>query len=90
MILIMFMLRGIVFINNERFPKQDSIWANPFKLKTDQNCIEKYKDYIVKKLENPLLLEELKLLKGKNLGCWCHPNPCHANVLIELIKHYNL
>jgi Domain of unknown function (DUF4326) len=23
-------------------------------------------------------------LKGKKLGCWCKPNACHGNVLIEL------
>jgi hypothetical protein len=25
-------------------------------------------------------------LKGKILGCWCHPLPCHGDVLVKLIK----
>ena len=27
--------RGIVFIKGERFPKKDSIWANPYKIGKD-------------------------------------------------------
>jgi len=27
-------------------------------------------------------------MKGKNLGCWCFPEPCHGNVLLELIDEY--
>ena len=30
--------------------------------------------------------EELNKLKGKNLGCWCYPEKCHGDVLIELIN----
>ena len=27
-------------------------------------------------------------MKGKNLGCWCNPEPCHGDVLLELIDLY--
>ena len=27
---------------------------------------------------------ELAELKGKRLGCFCHPQPCHGDVLAEL------
>lgn len=31
----------------------------------------------------PLL--DLSPLRGRNLGCWCHPDaPCHVDVLLEL------
>ena len=30
------------------------------------------------------ILSNLHLLKGKDLMCWCQPNPCHATVLMEL------
>jgi len=23
-------------------------------------------------------------LKGKNLACWCHGSPCHADILLEI------
>lgn len=34
------------------------------------------------------LLRELTLdeLKGKTLGCWCKPECCHGDVLINLLK----
>ena len=51
--------------------------------------IEKYREYIIKKLDkDPELVKELRQLKGKNLGCWCKPNDCHGDVLIELINEY--
>lgn len=65
-----------------------SKWANPFTIK---NCgsieiaIEKYRNYI---LQNKKLLESLPELKGKILGCWCKPNKCHGDVLIELIENF--
>jgi len=89
---------GIVFIKNEegvqeRFPKVSSVFANPFKIdkkldksKARNEVIQKYKIYITERLEKePELVKQLKSLKGKNLGCWCHPEPCHGDVLLELI-----
>lgn len=36
-------------------------------------------------MEQPELIERAKSeLKGKHLLCWCHPAPCHGNVLIEI------
>ena len=52
--------------------------------------IAKYKKYITEKLENDdLLISELLSLKGKNLGCWCYPEMCHGNILLELIDKYS-
>lgn len=28
--------------------------------------------------------EDISLLRGKNLACWCGAGPCHADVLLEL------
>eukprot|EP00287_Rhodomonas_sp_CCMP768_P028793 CAMPEP_0202839628 /NCGR_PEP_ID=MMETSP1389-20130828/53247_1 /ASSEMBLY_ACC=CAM_ASM_000865 /TAXON_ID=302021 /ORGANISM="Rhodomonas sp., Strain CCMP768" /LENGTH=267 /DNA_ID=CAMNT_0049516125 /DNA_START=11 /DNA_END=813 /DNA_ORIENTATION=+ len=61
-----------------------SKWANPFPVKTHgrDGCLDKYKKYIE---ESPLLLSALPELEGKNLGCWCHPEPCHGHVLRTLL-----
>jgi Domain of unknown function (DUF4326) len=32
----------------------------------------------------PGLLKQIHELKDKTLGCWCKPEPCHGDVLIEL------
>ena len=81
---------GVVFIDKKRFPPKPSIFANPYKVGKDGNreeVIIKYKDYILEKIKNDSKLkEELLNLKGKNLGCWCNPLSCHADVLLEIIE----
>lgn len=83
---------GVVFIDKQRYPKSSSIFANPFKIGKDgsrDDVIEKYKKYIVDKIEKePELKNELLKLKGKQLGCWCSPEKCHGDVLLELIEKY--
>lgn len=80
---------GIVFVDKERFPKQASIWANPYKIGkngTREEVLKKYEKYIRKKIKNENLQEQLLQLKGKNLGCWCHPEACHGDILVKLIE----
>lgn len=80
--------KGVVFIDGERYPKKDSVWANPYKVSdttSRDEAIEMYRLYIMTRLTlEPLLKEELALLKGKTLGCWCSKEPCHGDVLVEL------
>lgn len=76
--------KGVVFIDGERYPKTDSKWANPFKV-TDsrEECIQKYREYITKKINERPDYYDLNELIGKNLGCWCVPDSCHGHVLCE-------
>ena len=82
--------KGVVFIDHKRFPTQSSIFANPFKIGKDgtrEEVIQKYKIYIMDKITNDDTMRiELLALKGKKLGCWCFPEACHGNVLLELIE----
>jgi len=86
---------GILVIDNVRFPKENSIWANPYKIDdsngiTRDNVIEKYRTYIRQKIENnDVLKQKILQMKGKTLGCWCKPEACHGDVLVELIEHYS-
>jgi hypothetical protein len=81
---------GVVFINNKRYPPTASIFCNPFKQGTLEERIENYRIYITNKLkEDDTLVEKLLQLKGKNLGCWCKPERCHGDVLVELIEKYS-
>ena len=84
---------GVVFIDKKRFPSYSSNFANPYKIGKDgtrEEVIIKYREYILKKLENDNLLQnELVSLKGKNLGCWCCPEMCHGNILLELIDKFS-
>ena len=85
--------RGIVFIRGERYPKKSSIWANPYKVGKDGKrgeVLKKYREYIRGRLEaSPSLQKELLSLKGKNLGCWCSPLPCHGDTLLKMIEEYS-
>lgn len=61
-----------------------SKWGNPFVIGRDGDraeVIRRYRDYI---LNNTTLLGALPELKGKVLGCWCAPQPCHGDVLAIL------
>ena len=85
--------KGVILLPDDetgkkrRFPPENSVWANPFKIKGDmtrEDVIQKYREYITEKL--PLLKEDLQKLRGKTLGCWCKPEGCHGDVLIELLE----
>ena len=58
-----------------------SMWGNPFRIGPDGNRVE-----VIKKFErwfktNYDLQKNLYELKGKRLGCHCHPHLCHGEVL---------
>jgi len=58
--------------------------ANPFRLGPDGSrpeAVARYREYL---LARPDLLALLPELRGRRLGCWCAPLPCHADVLAEL------
>lgn len=57
-------------------------WGNPFEMPADgdrdtviANYAEHYLPY------KPSLLSKVDTLRGKVLGCWCAPEPCHGDVL---------
>jgi hypothetical protein len=70
-----------------------SKWGNPFshkegtlakfKVASREEAIEKYREWIK---TQPHLMKSLPELKGKTLGCWCKPYPCHGDVLVELLN----
>lgn len=61
-----------------------SPWGNPFELPADgdrDTVIANYAEHYLP--HKPSLLERLPELRGKALGCWCAPEPCHGDVLKE-------
>lgn len=65
-----------------------SKWGNPIRLLNPNNdlerieCLIKYRKWLE---EHPEVIEMAKNeLKGKVLGCWCAPRPCHGDVLWEV------
>ncbi len=63
-----------------------SKWGNPFHVGPDgtrQEVIAKYRAWIA---QQPKLMKALPELEGKTLGCWCKPEACHGDVLVELVE----
>lgn len=63
-----------------------SKWGNPFHIGVDgtrEQVIKKYSKWIRK---NKKLMDSLSELKGKRLGCYCAPLPCHGDVLVDLVS----
>ena len=61
-----------------------SKWGNPFVIGRDgtrEEVTAKYRAWIARQ---PALIASLNELRGKHLVCWCAPQGCHADVLIEL------
>ncbi len=66
-----------------------SKWGNPFTVAEYGRgaCIELYREWLYKQIVDGAIIEdEILELDGKVLGCWCHPKPCHGDVLIEVIN----
>lgn len=63
-------------------------WGNRFRIGKDgdrNTVIVKFGRHTRKQIaEGKIKLKELAGLSGKRLGCYCAPQPCHANVLAKL------
>lgn len=82
-------MEPIRVVNKHRDPfdvyiGRGSIWGNPFPLArnhTDADrarVIRQYEKYL---LSQPELMARLPELRGRTLGCFCAPRPCHGDVL---------
>ena len=81
---------GVVFINKERYPKKNSKWHNPYKISknglTREQALEKYEKHLEQMLKDPNTKEEFLALKNKTLGCWCHPEQCHGDIIVKVLN----
>ena len=67
-------------------------WGNPYShlqhskgtilVATRDEAVDLYRDYA----EETFSTGELAELHGKTLGCWCAPQRCHGEILIELAE----
>lgn len=58
-----------------------SSWGNPFVIGehgTREEVIQQYQDYLD---SNEVLLQKIHTLRGKTLGYFCFPKPCHGDIL---------
>jgi len=68
-----------------------SIFGNPFVIGKDgtrEEVIQKYRQLLHYKLKTDAKFKaKVDALKGKTLGCFCAPAPCHGDVLVEYLEH---
>jgi uncharacterized protein DUF4326 len=63
-----------------------SRWGNPYivgKDGTREQVVERYEKWI---RGQKGLMNTIGFLRGKSLGCFCTPLPCHGDVLIKILK----
>lgn len=67
-----------------------TMFGNPFVIGKDGNreqVIAKYKVWFMGKVQTDLrFAKAVEQLKGQNLACWCAPQACHADVIIEYLE----
>lgn len=81
------MAEGDVYIGrrHNRLGLPASKWANPHHVDAAlggrEQAVEAYRRHL---LASKALLAALPELRGKRLACWCAPQACHGDVLLEL------
>lgn len=87
----------VVHCKREKFDiyiGRPSEWGNPFTHKAGtaaeivvgsrEEAIEEYRKHLIKQIRSgEVTLQQLQELQGKVLGCWCHPKPCHGDILVK-------
>jgi hypothetical protein len=74
----------------ERFARIDrgTVWGNPFVVPADGDratVLARFRAEVF-----PKLVPQLPALRGRVLGCWCHPAPCHGHMLAEAVNQPEL
>jgi hypothetical protein len=77
------LLPGAVYIGRPILGLPHSKWGNPYKIGRDgtrEEVIDKFERH----LYDSGLINQIHELRGRDLVCWCAPEPCHGDVLLRL------
>lgn len=82
----------------------ESPWANPIKARAgsfvcgcSEEAVNDYRAILEANFDDALggtrgdwveFLKAFVALRGKRLGCWCVPDPCHASALARIVDRY--
>jgi len=65
-----------------------SIFGNPFREGSRTQVIDQYRQYFQDRIKNdPVFRKAVLSLRGKILGCFCAPRPCHGDVIVDWIEN---
>jgi len=86
-------LTRVVNIRKEKcdvYCGRPSIYGNPFVIGKDgtrEQVIEKYREYFKHRIHDDVIFcQAIGGLKGKKIGCFCKPLPCHLDVIAEFLN----
>lgn len=88
-------IHGLTRVVNMRSEECDvycgrpSFLGNPYRIGeyTREESIEKFRIYFYKRIKKDKnFRQRVKALKGKRIGCWCEPLPCHLDIVAEYLN----
>ena len=70
---------------------ESGYWGNPFRLHDEGQraaVLAKYKGYFFERMERDKFFKARvhDELRGRVLGCFCHPLPCHGDIIAEYLN----
>ena len=74
-----------VYIGRKSNGLEASPWQNPYSTRKFDICtaLKNYKQHV---MQTPALIENIGILRDKNLGCFCADgNFCHGKVLLNIL-----
>lgn len=68
------------------FTHKDTPTRAKFKVATRRESIEAFEEWVLESqdAEAVWIRKNIRQLRGKRLGCWCDPLPCHGMVLAAM------
>jgi len=67
-----------------------SIFGNPYTIGRDgdrNEVVKQYKIYFYDRIEKDKdFKESISWLKGKKIGCYCYPLPCHGDIIVKYLE----
>jgi hypothetical protein len=65
-----------------------TIYGNPFPIGPDgrEACVARYEEWLYQPQQADLRERAIDELRGRDLVCWCAPDACHADVLLDLVN----
>lgn len=62
-------------------------WGNPYKDMPRAQAIELHRVLFKQQIKDGIItIDDLLELKGKRLGCSCHPKPCHGDIIARAVN----
>jgi hypothetical protein len=69
---------------------QDGYFGNPFPVGAYGGfAFPRYRAYFLNRMKgDPEFRSRVEQLRGKVLGCFCKPCPCHGDVIVEYLENH--